>query len=269
MRPAPVEEFTDAAAVVTVPREIAVPASKPPFPIHPARVDDPHADQTARGQSSPLLAWLLGAWFVGAAWGAVRLAWGMLQVAKVRRLATQAPEGPKASVVVRQMDVEQVFDRIRRDTGVPIKAFGAVKGKKLDLKIQNQPLEKILDQIATTNQWIVQKENDGSYGMYDKDSYVKIVQAGQVIRKPFELKHIDALARRLGELVPPGLGEARADLEKNFRAALQAGLAKLDLVTREEFEVQRAVLARTREKLEALERTLAEIDARLGGTPRD
>ena len=72
------------------------------------------------------------------------------------------------------------------------------------------------------------------------------------------LQLIDDLARRLGALLPPGLSEARSDLEQNFRAALQAGLQRLDLVTREEFEVQRAVLLRTREKLAALERQLAE-----------
>jgi len=72
------------------------------------------------------------------------------------------------------------------------------------------------------------------------------------------LQLIDDLARRLGALLPPGLSEARSDLEQNFRAALQAGLQRLDLVTREEFEVQRAVLLRTREKLDALERQLAE-----------
>ncbi|MCI1711446.1 MAG: accessory factor UbiK family protein [Chiayiivirga sp.] len=77
------------------------------------------------------------------------------------------------------------------------------------------------------------------------------------------LKSIDELARRLGELVPPGLAEAREDLEKNFRAALQSGLGKLDLVTREEFDVQRAVLLRTREKLDLLERMLVEMEARL------
>jgi BMFP domain-containing protein YqiC len=77
------------------------------------------------------------------------------------------------------------------------------------------------------------------------------------------LKSIDELARRLSELVPPGLSDARDDLQKNFRAALQSGLGKLDLVTREEFDVQRAVLLRSREKLETLERVLAELDARL------
>ncbi len=72
------------------------------------------------------------------------------------------------------------------------------------------------------------------------------------------LQLVDDLARRLGALLPPGMAEARMDLEKNFRAALQSGLQRLDLVTREEFEVQRAVLLRTREKLDALERALAQ-----------
>jgi BMFP domain-containing protein YqiC len=78
-----------------------------------------------------------------------------------------------------------------------------------------------------------------------------------------DLKNIDDLARKLSDLVPPGLKEARADLEQNFKATLQAGLGRLDLVTREEFEVQRAVLLRTREKLDALERALAIVEARL------
>jgi BMFP domain-containing protein YqiC len=78
-----------------------------------------------------------------------------------------------------------------------------------------------------------------------------------------DLKNLDELARRLSDLVPPGLSEARADLEKNFRAALQSGLGRLDLVTREEFDVQRAVLLRTREKLELMERLLTDLEARL------
>ena len=71
---------------------------------------------------------------------------------------------------------------------------------------------------------------------------------------------IDELARRLAESVPQGLRSMKDDLEKNFRSVLQAGLGKLDLVTREEFEVQEAVLARTRQKLEALEERLISIE---------
>lgn len=78
-----------------------------------------------------------------------------------------------------------------------------------------------------------------------------------------DLKNLDDLARKLSALVPPGLKDAGADLEQNFKATLQAGLGKLDLVTREEFDVQRAVLLRTREKIDALERALAVLEARL------
>jgi ubiquinone biosynthesis accessory factor UbiK len=74
---------------------------------------------------------------------------------------------------------------------------------------------------------------------------------------------IDELAQRLAAIVPPGLKEAREDLGKNFRAVLQSGLGKLDLVTREEFDVQRCVLLRTREKIEELERQLAALEASL------
>ncbi len=88
-------------------------------------------------------------------------------------------------------------------------------------------------------------------------------------RPMIDLKAIDDLARKLSAMVPDGLSQARDDLEGNFRAALRGGLAKLDLVTREEFDVQRAVLLRTREKLEALERRLAAFEASAGTeTPR-
>ena len=71
---------------------------------------------------------------------------------------------------------------------------------------------------------------------------------------------IENLARSLAAALPEGLRSMRTDLEKNFRSVLRASLSKLDLVTREEFEVQEAVLARTREKLEALEKRLEEIE---------
>ena len=82
-----------------------------------------------------------------------------------------------------------------------------------------------------------------------------------------DLKAIDDLARRLNDLVPPGLKDVRADLEQNMKATLQAGLAKLDLVTREEFDVQRAVLMRTREKLDSLERAVEILEAQRQAAP--
>lgn len=72
---------------------------------------------------------------------------------------------------------------------------------------------------------------------------------------------IDDLAKRLSDLVPPGAREARDEMLGNFRDALRAGLRRLDLVTREEFDVQRCVLLRTREKVEALESRVSELEA--------
>ena len=71
---------------------------------------------------------------------------------------------------------------------------------------------------------------------------------------------IENLARKLAESVPDGMRSIASDLETNFRGVLRSGLSKLDLVTREEFEVQEAVLARSREKLERLEAKLKEIE---------
>ncbi len=66
--------------------------------------------------------------------------------------------------------------------------------------------------------------------------------------RPFE-----DLARKLAETVPPGVRALQADMEKNFRALLEASFSKMNLVTREEFEIQQRVLERTREKLAELE----------------
>jgi BMFP domain-containing protein YqiC len=72
---------------------------------------------------------------------------------------------------------------------------------------------------------------------------------------------IDKIALRLVSLVPPGVAQAQQDLRTNFRDVLAQGLRRLDLVTREEFEVQSQVLARTRAKVDELERRVAELEA--------
>jgi len=72
---------------------------------------------------------------------------------------------------------------------------------------------------------------------------------------------IDGLAARLIDALPRELGNLKSDAEANFKAALAGGLRRMDLVTREEFELQQAVLERTRQKLEVLEARLKELDA--------
>ena len=78
------------------------------------------------------------------------------------------------------------------------------------------------------------------------------------------VQSIDDLARRLAAMVPPGLKETRDALAANFKSALQSGLRELDLVTREEFDVQRCVLLRTREKIEELETQVANLERAIG-----
>jgi BMFP domain-containing protein YqiC len=77
-------------------------------------------------------------------------------------------------------------------------------------------------------------------------------------------KLIDELMTRLSATMPSGIQTLQADAVKNMRATLESGLAKLDLVTREEFEVQTAVLARTREKLERLEAQIKVLEEKTG-----
>ena len=78
---------------------------------------------------------------------------------------------------------------------------------------------------------------------------------------------IDDLARRLLESVPPAVRGMQQDLESNFRAVLRANLARRDLVARDEFTAQSRVLERTRTRLEALERRIAELESRLPPDP--
>jgi BMFP domain-containing protein YqiC len=78
-------------------------------------------------------------------------------------------------------------------------------------------------------------------------------------------KHLDDLASRLAGSLPRGLQALQADINRNVRATFEAGLARLDLVTREEFDVQAAVLTRTREKVAALEARVAELEREMAG----
>ena len=75
-----------------------------------------------------------------------------------------------------------------------------------------------------------------------------------------ETKKLDDLASQLSKLMPAQLTAAGEDLSQNLRAIVQGWFDRLDLVTREEFEVQKAVLGRTRAKLEALEEQVGQME---------
>lgn len=81
-------------------------------------------------------------------------------------------------------------------------------------------------------------------------------------------KILDDLSKRFAETIPSGIRQMQSDIEKNAHVVLQAAFAKMDLVTREEFDVQQGVLARTRAKLEVLEKQVAELEEQLRGNQR-
>ncbi len=81
----------------------------------------------------------------------------------------------------------------------------------------------------------------------------------------FDPKFFDDLSRSIADSVPADLAALGADAQRNIKAALQATFAKLDLVTREEFDVQSQVLARTRARLTELEQHVAELEKALSG----
>lgn len=76
-----------------------------------------------------------------------------------------------------------------------------------------------------------------------------------------DTNHFDGLAKRLASLLPPSVSELQDDVEQNLRSGLESGLRKMNLVSREEFDIQTAVLLRTREKLEALEKKVDQLTA--------
>lgn len=76
----------------------------------------------------------------------------------------------------------------------------------------------------------------------------------------FDSKFFDALSKKLTDVVPDSLRDVKKDLEKNFRSVLQSAFSKLDLVTRDEFDVQTKVLSKTRLKLEELAEQVAKLE---------
>lgn len=82
-------------------------------------------------------------------------------------------------------------------------------------------------------------------------------------------KKIEQIARQVHESMPKGIRDLGDDVEKKVRQVIQSQLTRLDMVSREEFDVQTQVLLRTREKLALLEQRLNELENRLSETPAE
>ncbi|WP_354696755.1 accessory factor UbiK family protein [Elongatibacter sediminis] len=75
-----------------------------------------------------------------------------------------------------------------------------------------------------------------------------------------DMRLVDDLSRKLSEALPPGFTQIRTEAEEQFRLVLARAFERMNLVTREEFDAQKAVLARTREKLETLQQQIADLE---------
>lgn len=85
--------------------------------------------------------------------------------------------------------------------------------------------------------------------------------------KPHSEELLHTILNTVKERLPPGLDDVAQDIRQNLQATLTDTLASMDMVTREEFDVQQKVLARTRQKLEALEQRANELETALKNTP--
>ena len=80
----------------------------------------------------------------------------------------------------------------------------------------------------------------------------------------FDPKILDDISRRMSDNLPRGIQSLQDEVQRNLRMGLESALGRLNLVTREEFEIQQAVLQRTRAKLKALEARVADLEAAAG-----
>jgi type II secretory pathway component GspD/PulD (secretin) len=187
-------------------------------------------------------------------------------------LPTAAPESPTISgVMVRQKTPEEIFNTIRTKTGVRVKAMGSVNSKKIDV-IQPQaiPVEQLLTNIATQNQWTWVQMADGSYEMHDAAS-LKALQARMTTQKVYQLHFIDAdeLLKVVQPLLTPEIAAAAADARSNklIVTDLPSKLALIDSIIREYdvqvythvFEIKHANLDEVKDQLDQIKSKAGEM----------
>lgn len=85
----------------------------------------------------------------------------------------------------------------------------------------------------------------------------------------FDPKKLEQVAKQIHDSMPQPVKELGNDVEHKVRQVIQGQLSKLDVVSREEFDVQTQVLLRTRQKLTEMEQKLAELETKLGEKDQD
>ncbi len=74
-------------------------------------------------------------------------------------------------------------------------------------------------------------------------------------------KIIDEFSQKIADAIPPGVSQIKTEVEQNVRSTVEAFFSKINLISRDEFDIQTAVLAKTREKLAALEKQIADLES--------
>ena len=82
----------------------------------------------------------------------------------------------------------------------------------------------------------------------------------------FDSRNFEEIARSISRLLPPGASELKEEFERNIKAAIQSSLSRLDLVTREEFDIQQKLLQSAREHIDALEAKIAALESTINAS---
>jgi type II secretory pathway component GspD/PulD (secretin) len=102
------------------------------------------------------------------------------------------PGQPRVMIIVRQQTVEQIFETINQETGITVRAMEKAKGATVDLVARDWTVEQVLNELIKGKDWTwIQREN-GSYELWDKESFVEKEMRKRVVRRSFRMRYVDA-----------------------------------------------------------------------------
>lgn len=160
---------------------------------------------------------------------------------KGESLSTKAPASPKVSLFIRQYSMQNALDDLRQQTGITFEARGKATEPKIDLAVDDIPLDEVLDRIAKPNNLVWVQVSPTLYRIYDQETYKAEVISKQTIRKSIQLHYINAT--ELDSIIKPmlqeGIESSTADARTN-RLIVQALPDKMSIIQDivNEFDVQ-------------------------------
>ncbi len=161
--------------------------------------------------------------------------------AKGEALSTKPPAQPKVSLFIRQYSMQNALDELRQQTGITFEARGKATEPKIDLSVDEIPLDEVLDRIAKPNNLVWVQISPTLYRIYDQETYKTEVISKQTIRKSIQLHYINAteLDGVIKPMLQEGIESSTADARTN-RLIVQALPDKMSIIQDivNEFDVQ-------------------------------